>query len=192
ECLAIQEAIKYWQFWLIGKKFIVYTDHKPLENLNLKARTDEELGAIAYYLSQYNFSIKYSPGKENGEADCLSRNPVLNPDDNTEEKLKIVNFINMKEIMEDQKTNEEIQEKREKLFEENGLYYKKTKNNKKILLTESFSINFIKDVHGKFCHMGVRHMQNKISKVYTAKNLTKNINEICKNCETCIKNKSRR
>lgn len=34
-------------------------------------------------------------------------------------------------------------------------------------------------------------MQKKISPIYTAKNLTKNITRICKDCETCIRNKSR-
>lgn len=34
-------------------------------------------------------------------------------------------------------------------------------------------------------------MQKKISPFYTAKNITKNIREACKNCETCIRNKSR-
>lgn len=43
ECLAIKEAAQYWQHWLIGRSFTVYSDHKPLENLNIKARTDEEL-----------------------------------------------------------------------------------------------------------------------------------------------------
>ena len=57
------------------------TDHKPLANLNLKARTDEELGDISNYLSQYNFTISYRPGEENGEADALSRNPVLECED---------------------------------------------------------------------------------------------------------------
>ena len=36
ECLAIKEAILYWQLHLIGKKFIVFTDHRPLENFNIK------------------------------------------------------------------------------------------------------------------------------------------------------------
>lgn len=34
-------------------------------------------------------------------------------------------------------------------------------------------------------------MQNKITPYYTAENLTQNIKQICKNCEICIKNKSR-
>jgi len=45
--------------------------------MNVKARTDEELGDLMYYLSQYNFKIKYNPGKSNQEADCFSQNPVL-------------------------------------------------------------------------------------------------------------------
>jgi len=93
-----KKAIKYWQHWLIGKRFMVYSDHKPLENLNIKARTDEELGELTYYLSQYDFQIKYVPGKNNTEADCLSRNPVLEPNENKEEVLKIINIMKIDEI----------------------------------------------------------------------------------------------
>ncbi len=64
ECLAIKEAITYWQYWLIGKKFVVYSDHKPLENLKINSRTDEELGDLVLYLSQYDFEKKYTPGKK--------------------------------------------------------------------------------------------------------------------------------
>lgn len=37
----------------MGKTFTVFSDHKPLENLNIKSRTDEELGDLTYYLSQF-------------------------------------------------------------------------------------------------------------------------------------------
>ncbi|CAB3230820.1 unnamed protein product [Arctia plantaginis] len=93
ECLAIKEAIKYWQYWLIGRKFTVFSDHKPLENLNIKARTDDELGDLTFYLSQYDFNIKYIPGKNNTEADSLSRNPVLEDNDNDEEILKTIPLV---------------------------------------------------------------------------------------------------
>ena len=54
ECLAMKEAIVYWQYLLIGKKFTVITDHKPLLNLKTKARTDEAIGDLMLYLTQYD------------------------------------------------------------------------------------------------------------------------------------------
>lgn len=64
ECWAIKEAVRYWQYWLLNKPFAVFSDHKPLENMNIKSRTDEDLGDLTYYLSQYDFKIKYAPGKK--------------------------------------------------------------------------------------------------------------------------------
>lgn len=191
ECLAIREAVRYWQYWLIGKSFTVYSDHKPLENMNLKSRTDEELGDLTYYLSQYDFKIKYSPGKENLEADCLSRNPVLEPNENTEEQLKIVNLISLKDIVRDQKENPEIQNKKGKLIEKHKVYLKKGKTRGKIILSEEFSVKFMKSIHADLGHIGIGQMQKTISPFYAAKNLIQNIKLVCTNCEVCIKNKSR-
>lgn len=190
ECLAITEAVKYWQHWLMGREFLVYSDHKPLENMNIKARTDEELGDLTYYLSQYHFTIKYNPGKSNQEADCLSRNPVLEPYDNTDDILKVVNLIKLEDIKNDQHTNLDIQ--KEKLILENEIYYKTKKKRKKIILSEELSKTLIKDVHNTYCHIGRTQMTNKITPFYTAKNIIANIKQICDECEICIKNKSRR
>lgn len=78
ECLAIKEAIKYWLYWLIECPFIMFSDHKPLQNLRVSSvRTDEELDDMTNFLVQSDFNIKYKPGKENEEADCLSCNPVM-------------------------------------------------------------------------------------------------------------------
>ncbi|CAH2085844.1 unnamed protein product [Euphydryas editha] len=159
--------------------------------MNIKCRTDEELGDLTYYLSQYDFTVKYIPGKENVEADCLSRNPVLESEDNKEDLLKIVNLIQIKDIVEDQEKNENIIEKKHNLIQKNKIYYKKIKKHEKIILSEEFSKKLIKKVHEDLCHIGIRQLQKKISPIYTAKNLTKNIINICKTCEICIKNKSR-
>lgn len=191
ECLAIKEAIKYWQYWLIGKTFTVFSDHKPLENLNIKSRTDEELGDLTYYLSQYDFKIKYSPGKINLEADCLSRNPVLEFNENEDEQLKIVNFIKLQDIIEDQRNNEYIQDRKNKMIKKDRIYYKKSKNKEKIILSEKMSRELIKQIHEDYCHIGMKQLQNKIAPFYTANRLIENIQKTCKNCEICIKNKTR-
>ena len=76
EILAVMET-KYWRYWLIGHKFEAITDHKPLAHFNLRARTDEELADISYYLLQYDFLIMYRPGKGNKEANALPCNFVV-------------------------------------------------------------------------------------------------------------------
>lgn len=191
ECLAIKEAIRYWQYWLIGKTFTVYSDHKPLENLNIKSRTDDELGDLTYYLSQYDFKIVYAPGKNNLEADCLSRNPVLDANEDTDERLKVVNIITLDNIIKDQQENEYLQKNKSTLIYKNNIYYKKVRKREKIMLSEEFSKRLIKEIHEKMCHIGIKQMQTKIMPLYTSKNLKININNLCKNCEICIKNKSR-
>lgn len=191
ECLAVKECVQYWQHLLIGKKFTVFSDHKPLENLNIKSRTDEELGDLTYYLSQYDLEIKYEPGKYNIEADCLSRNPVLDPDENMDEQLKITNIITLEDILEDQDKNEQITMTKDKLTSKENILYKKTRKTEKIILTEEFSIKFLKKVHEHLCHIGINQMKKTICPYYTARNLIKNIEKTCKNCTTCMKNKTR-
>ncbi|CAK1548797.1 unnamed protein product [Leptosia nina] len=127
----------------------------------------------------------------NIEADSLSRNPVLENNDDDEEILKIVNLITLDDIKADQHKNEKIWKIKNKLIERNGILYKKNRNKVKIILSEEASVKLIKEVHTEWCHLGINQMINKISPYYTAKGLTRNIKKICKDCETCIKNKSR-
>lgn len=192
ECIAIKESVKYWQHWLIGKHFKVFSDHKPLEKMNIKARTDEELGDLTYYLSQFDFEIIYRPGKDNLEADCLSRNPVLDAEEE-EDKIKVVNLIKLEDILEDQKQNKDIKINKNglRMDSKNNLCYKKARNKEKILLSEEFSEKLIKDTHNEFGHIGINQMKNKILTHYTAANISENIRKICRYCEVCIKNKTR-
>lgn len=191
ECLAIRESVKYWQHWLIGRPFKVFSDHKPLEKMNIKARTDEELGDLTYYLSQFDFEIIYRPGKYNLEADCLSRNPVLESHEIEDDKLKIVNLIKIEDILEDQDRNKDIKTSKDRLIFKNNLYYRKVRKKEKIVLSEEFCKKLIENTHKKFCHIGIKQMQNKILPYYTAANISENIKIICRNCEVCVKNKSR-
>lgn len=138
ECLAIKEAIVYWQHLLIGKEFTVLSDHKPLENLNIKARPDTALGELVIFLSQFNFTIRYQKGMENIEADTLSRNPILFQADQ-EEKIKTCNLIIQDELMEDQRENTRID--KIKTDNKNGIYYRCRNNKKKLFYRKPWERN---------------------------------------------------
>jgi transposase InsO family protein len=192
ESYAVREAVKFWRYWLIGKKFTVITDHKPLEKLNLKSRPDEELGDIANYLLQYDFEIIYRPGTENAEADCLSRNPVMesgNGNDEIKEPIRTVNLVTIEEIKSEQKKNIE---KSEKIFERDGVLMKKVRKKDKIVLTEKLGRELIERIHIKYGHIGASKIYVMLKEHYTFKNMYKTAVKLTTTCETCLCNKTRR
>lgn len=192
ECLAIKEAIVYWQYFLIGKEFIVTSDHKPLINLKTKSRTDEALGDLMLYLSQYNFKVIYKKGEDNIEADALSRNPVLEVFDNEEDCLKIVNIIKLEEIITDQKNITEEIGKSKKILRDGDISFKVLKNRKRIYVSKKFGSDLINKVHQFYGHIGSCHIAEKLRPFYYFKNMDKIINRFCKECEICMKNKTRK
>ncbi|KAG1131334.1 hypothetical protein G6F37_013455 [Rhizopus arrhizus] len=73
ECLAVIWAVKMFRPYLLGKKFTIITDHSALNGL---LKTPNPTGIIARWitiLSEYEFEIKYRPGRINESADFLSR-----------------------------------------------------------------------------------------------------------------------
>ncbi|GJZ93290.1 putative reverse transcriptase domain-containing protein [Tanacetum coccineum] len=70
---AVVFALKIWRHYLYGTKCNVFTDHKSIQHildqkeLNMRQRRWLEL------LADYDFVIRYHPGKANVIADALSR-----------------------------------------------------------------------------------------------------------------------
>ena len=73
EALALVESIKHFSYYLYGKTFTVYTDHKPLCQLLSSDRLNPRLRRISMKLQHWLLRIEYLPGRENGLADALSR-----------------------------------------------------------------------------------------------------------------------
>lgn len=188
ESLAVREAIRYWRFWLIGRHFTVITDHKPLEHLNLKARTDEELGDLANELLQFDFDILYEPGPLNYEADCLSRNPVLEPSDDSPPILPSFNFLSLSEIRSFQSNVRKLSND----FLNRGIIFRNQRGRSRIVLDQHAGERLIELVHTRFRHVGSKHVIAIVSKHFTFPNLYKYANNYCSRCTICIENKSRR
>lgn len=75
EMLALVTFIEHFRYYLLGKMFIVRTDHRALKWL-LHFR--EPCGQVARWierLQDYEFQIEHRPGRNHGNADALSRKP---------------------------------------------------------------------------------------------------------------------
>ncbi|GKA20795.1 putative reverse transcriptase domain-containing protein [Tanacetum coccineum] len=72
-------ALKIWRHYLYRTKSVIYTDHKSLQHifsqkeLNMRQRRWIEL------FSDYDWEIRYHPGKANVVADALSRKERVKP-----------------------------------------------------------------------------------------------------------------
>ena len=73
ELLAIVWSVKHYRPYLFGRRFKILTDHRPLIYLFSMKEPSSRLTKFRLLLEEYNFSVEYSPGKENTTADALSR-----------------------------------------------------------------------------------------------------------------------
>ncbi|XP_034549867.1 uncharacterized protein K02A2.6-like [Notolabrus celidotus] len=81
EGLAIVFAVKRFHQYLYGRSFTIYTDHKPLMSLFsetscIPSMASARIQRWALTLSAYQYTIIYKPGKDNANADALSRLPL--------------------------------------------------------------------------------------------------------------------
>jgi hypothetical protein len=81
EGLAIVYGVDHFQKFLLGRKFILYTDHQPLQKLfNVETKLPPlAIGRVqrwAINLQPYNYEIRYRKGELNSNADALSRLPL--------------------------------------------------------------------------------------------------------------------
>lgn len=73
ECLAVVAAIRHFETYLDGRHFLIQTDHKALEYLQTAHLNNRRLTRWALQLQGFHYTIQYRPGKENANADGMSR-----------------------------------------------------------------------------------------------------------------------
>ncbi|GET65228.1 enzymatic polyprotein, putative [Rhizophagus irregularis DAOM 181602=DAOM 197198] len=73
ECYAIVWGIQHFHKYLINRKFEVVTDHAALKGLMTAKVPKGKRSRWVIELEQYDFEITHRPGKENKNADALSR-----------------------------------------------------------------------------------------------------------------------
>ena len=80
ECLAVVLALKHFEFYLLGNRFILQTDHKALKKLKTMNNDNPRLQRWSIAVQRFDFDVKYKPGPENTNADGLSRQDFTDPE----------------------------------------------------------------------------------------------------------------
>lgn len=73
EMYAITQSVSKWRHYLLGRHFIIKTDHRSLKNLLTQVIQTPEQQVFLCKLLGYDFTINYKSGKYNQVADALSR-----------------------------------------------------------------------------------------------------------------------
>ena len=72
ELAAIVFALKIWRHYLYGVRFEVFSDHKSLKYLFDQKELNMRQRRWMEFLKDYDFELKYHPGKANVVANALS------------------------------------------------------------------------------------------------------------------------
>ena len=76
ECLALAWAVKKFAFYLMGRHFILQTDHYPLASLAQARMKNPRVLRWALALQAFQYRVQVIKGSENVGADFMSRCPV--------------------------------------------------------------------------------------------------------------------
>jgi len=99
EALATFWAVRKLSQYLLGRRFILVTDHKPLlaifgEKNGIPKMTAGKLQCWAVFLTGFDYEIKYIKGTDNSVADGLSRLPLDGVKEEVEEEyLKFIEHV---------------------------------------------------------------------------------------------------
>ena len=75
ELLAIVTFLQHFRHYLLGRQFLIRTDHSALRWIMSFREPVDQMARWLQILSQFDFKIEHRPGRKHGNADALSRVP---------------------------------------------------------------------------------------------------------------------
>ena len=197
-------AIDYWSYYLIGQRFIVKTDHRPLEALSSVHK--KTLDRLAEQMLEYDFQIEYKEGKLNVVADALSRNAVIcslwaaDEDEHSievaqredEETSMLRNFLLNKTLPEDEEKRSWVKRNVKNCSMEAGLVWHTTaregfRNKKLLFAPRVMRAQIMSDAHTRVeaGHGGGHRTSERCRLSFWWPSMDRDCAVMVKNCEVC-------
>ncbi|KAL4386192.1 hypothetical protein GQ457_09G013260 [Hibiscus cannabinus] len=197
EMYAITKAVGKWRQYLLGRKFIVYTDQKALRELTHQTIQTPEQQRWLNKLIGYDFEIQYRPGKSNTVADALSREPIPSL-----MALHTVSLDLIETIREASKADLELQRIRGSISTNSQDFQGYSDNNGvtvfqgRILIPDNalLRLKLIQEFHSSVIggHAGIFRTFQRLAANFSWKGMRKDVSNFVNACQTCqrMKNES--
>ncbi|UYV78547.1 K02A2.6-like [Cordylochernes scorpioides] len=169
ECLAIVECVDKFRVYLLGTKFVIYSDHHALQCLKTIKDPTGRLFRWSLRLSAYDYEVKYLKGSSQYEADLLSRNPFCG-------------FLSTGQIKDHQG---ELRRDTRYILNDKDLMTITRRGVTKIIVPPSLRGTLLQRAHRDFNHPGISQMTRLIAAQYYWDGMTNDIRTHVRTCSVC-------
>ncbi|UYV76807.1 hypothetical protein LAZ67_14002077 [Cordylochernes scorpioides] len=169
ECLAIVECVDKFRVYLLGTKFVIYSDHNALQWLKTIKDPTGRLFRWSLRLSAYDYEVKYLKGSRQYEADLLSRNPFCG-------------FLSTGQIKDHQG---ELRRDTRYILNDKDLMTITRRGVTKIIVPPSLRGTLLQRAHRDFNHPGISQMTRLIAAQYYWDGMTNDIRTHVRTCSVC-------
>ena len=188
ELLAIVAALRHWRIYCEGASGLtIYSDHKNLQYFTTTKDLSRRQCRWSELLGQYQFDIIYTPGKDNGRADALSRR--IDYMEDTSSKPQRILKINKDgslsaDAQEFNATLRILRDDQEQFPVEHG----------KFKVPPGKEDNCIRDHHDgpTLGHPGIARTTEHVRRNFVFPDMRRKVSEYIKRCDSCNKNKASR
>ena len=207
ECLGVIWATEYFEYYLLGAPFIIYTDHDPLTYLRSVSQPHGRLARWMLKLEQFEYQIRHKPGKSISHADGLSRQSVqvtavslpqewsieefrdAQSKDKVLRRVKYFCALQKQPSITEEPIVKEYCRKMDHLEDREGVlmikYCSKGERREQLVVPESLIPSVLEKLHDKAGHFGSEKTLLKVRQHFFWTSMFKDVAAWCRTCKEC-------